>query len=105
MSKKVISRDEVLGGLGGRPARQANTTMTLIENRTAHLRTEAFVPAGYGLTETGTGASSQAYLEGDRHGPGAPNTAVYSRPRTVCRTMGDSGPPKSAGTGHAGPAL
>ena len=63
MSKKVISRDEVLGGLGGRPARQANTTMTLIENRTAHLRTESFVPAGYGLTETGTGASSQAYLE------------------------------------------
>ena len=63
MSKKLISRDEVLGGLGGRPARQANTTLTLIENRTAHLMTESFVPAGYGLTKTGTGASSQAYLE------------------------------------------
>jgi amino acid permease len=63
MSKKLISRDEVLGGLGGRPTRQANTTLTLIENRTAHLMAESFVPAGYGLTETGTVASSQAYLE------------------------------------------
>ena len=50
--KKLISRDEVLGGLGGRPTRQANTTLALIENRTAHLVTQAYVPAGFGLTET-----------------------------------------------------
>ncbi len=63
MAKKLISREEVLGGLGGRPTRQANTALTLIENRTAHLMAESFVPAGYGLTETGIGTSSQAYLE------------------------------------------
>ncbi len=62
-NKKLISRDEVLSGLGGRPTRQANTTMVLIENRTAHLVTQAFVPAGYGLTETADASRSQAYLE------------------------------------------
>lgn len=61
--KKLISRDEVLGGLGGRPTRQANTTLTLIENRTAHMVAQAYVPAGFGLTETAVGARSQAYLE------------------------------------------
>ena len=61
--KKLISRDEVLGGLGGRQTRQANTTMALIKNRTAHLVTQAFVPAGYGLTETAEASRSQAYLE------------------------------------------
>jgi len=63
MSKKLISRDEVLGGLGGRSKRQANTTLTLIENRTAHLMSESYVPAGYGLTETAVKTSSQAYLD------------------------------------------
>ncbi|HUS94087.1 MAG TPA: aromatic amino acid transport family protein [Patescibacteria group bacterium] len=61
--KKLISRDEVLAGLGGRPTRQANTTLALIENRTAHLVTQAYVPAGFGLTETAIGSRSQAYLE------------------------------------------
>ena len=64
MAKKtIISRDEVLGGLGGRPIKQAATTLALIENRTAQEVAEAQVPAGYGLVETGESTGSQAYLE------------------------------------------
>ena len=59
MDEKLISRDEVLGGLGGRPTRQANTTLTLIENRTAHLMSDSFVPAGYGLTGTAVKCQQQ----------------------------------------------
>lgn len=36
-AKKLLARDEVLGGLGGRATKQAHTLLALIENRTAHL--------------------------------------------------------------------
>ena len=61
--KKLISREEVLGGLGGRPTKQANTTLLLIENRTAQMVADAQVPDGYGLVETGASSGSQAYLD------------------------------------------
>ena len=61
--KNTISRDEVLRGLGGRPTKQATTTLALIENRTAREVAEAQVPAGYGLVATGESTGSLAYLQ------------------------------------------
>ena len=40
-TKKTISREEALAGLGGRANKQANTVLTLIESRTALLVTQA----------------------------------------------------------------
>lgn len=40
-AKKLLARDEVLGGLGGRATKQAHTLLALIENRTAHLVAQA----------------------------------------------------------------
>lgn len=61
--KNPISRDEVLAGLGGRHTKQANTTLALIESRTAHLVSQANLPPAFGLLESGKGAGSKAYLE------------------------------------------
>ena len=40
-TKKRLSREEVLGGLGGRATKQASVVLALIENRTAQMIAQA----------------------------------------------------------------
>ncbi|MFN8458239.1 MAG: hypothetical protein U0401_26910 [Anaerolineae bacterium] len=62
-SQKLISREEVLGGLGGRSTKQANTLLALIENRTARLAAQSQAPIAFIVTEKPLKARSQAFLE------------------------------------------
>lgn len=62
-TKKVISREEVLGGLRGRSTKQANTLLTLIENRTAHFMAQAQQPVELVLAEKAAENRSRAFLE------------------------------------------
>jgi hypothetical protein len=61
--EKLISRDEVLEGLAGRPAKQANTLLVLIENRTAYLVAQARQEAAQFLTPTVVEERNAAYLQ------------------------------------------
>jgi amino acid permease len=62
-SKKLISRQELLeGGLTGRVAKQANTLLALIENRTAYLVAQAQAPVELVLTEKAAETRSRAFL-------------------------------------------
>lgn len=62
-TKKPLSRDEVLGGLGGRAARQASTLLTLLENRTAQLAAQAHELANPALAVAATQHTRRVYLE------------------------------------------
>ncbi len=61
--EKIISRDEVLGGLSGRTRKQAHTLLTLIENRTARLAAQSQPALGFILAEKTLQARNQAFLE------------------------------------------
>lgn len=60
--KKNISRDEVLGGLGGRATKQAHTVLALIENRTAHLVAHAQQAANPALAVAATQTTPRTFL-------------------------------------------
>lgn len=60
--KKNISREEVLGGLGGRATKQAHTVLALIENRTAHLVAQAQQAANPALAVAATQTTPRAFL-------------------------------------------
>ena len=62
-TKKPLSRDEVLGGLGGRATKQANSVLALIENRTAQLVAQAHEIANPALAVMATSNTQRAYLE------------------------------------------
>lgn len=61
--KKLISREEVLGGMGGRLTKQASTLLSLIENRTAFLIEESQQITTMFLTERSAQQRHQAFLE------------------------------------------
>jgi amino acid permease len=61
-TKKPLSREEVLGGLGGRTAKQASTLLTLIENRTARCLAESQQAAARFTTATTDTERAQSYL-------------------------------------------
>ncbi len=61
--EKLISRDEVLGGLAGRPTKQANTLLALIENRTAYLVAQSRQEAAQFLTPAAVEERNAAYLQ------------------------------------------
>src|SRR5215212_8713277 len=60
--QKLISREEVLDGLGGRAVKQANIVLTLIENRTAHLVAQAQAVANTALAVAATQTPRRAFL-------------------------------------------
>jgi amino acid permease len=60
--KKPLSRDEVLGGLGGRATKQANAVLALIENRTAHLVAQSQQAANAAMAVAATQTTPRAYL-------------------------------------------
>ena len=60
--QKLISREEVLDGLGGRAVKQANMVLTLIENRTAHLVAQAQRVANTALAVAATQTPRHAFL-------------------------------------------
>lgn len=62
-SEKLISREEVLDGMGGRSTKRANTLLALIENRTARLATQSQAPIPFIWAEKTLKASNQAFLE------------------------------------------
>lgn len=62
-SEKLISREEVLGGMAGRSTKQANTLLALIENRTARLAAQSQAPIAFIVAEKNLKARSQAFLE------------------------------------------
>lgn len=63
-AKKLISRDEILGGgLRGRPTKQAGTLLSLIENRTAHLTTQSRQAMELYLTDEAAAERNLAFLE------------------------------------------
>jgi amino acid permease len=61
-AKKLISREEVLGGLGGRTTKQANTVLALIEQRTAHLVAQAQQVTDTALVASAAPSPRQAFL-------------------------------------------
>lgn len=63
MTTKRLSRDEALGGLGGRAAKQAHTLLALIENRTAQLIAQAQQVANPALAVAATQNTRRIYLE------------------------------------------
>jgi amino acid permease len=69
---KLISREEALGGLSGRAAKQASTLLILIENRTAYCVAQARQAMDEFLTETVAAERSQAYLTAIALGREAP---------------------------------
>ncbi|MEW5956857.1 MAG: hypothetical protein AB1801_03970 [Chloroflexota bacterium] len=62
-TKKLISREEVLGGMPGRSIKKANTLLTLIENLTARLMAQSQPPVGLILAETTLKERTQSFLE------------------------------------------
>ncbi|MEZ4862415.1 MAG: hypothetical protein R3C14_13950 [Caldilineaceae bacterium] len=62
-TKQRLSREEVLGGLGGRAAKQAHTLLALIENRTAQLVAQAHQVANPALAVAATQNTPRIYLE------------------------------------------
>ncbi len=62
-AKKLISREEALGGMAGRATKQASTLLTLIENRTAHCVIQAQQVGNYALTVAATQTPRRAFLE------------------------------------------
>lgn len=62
-TKKLISRDEVLGGLAGRTAKQAHALLALIENQTAHLVAQAEQAGAVALTIAAVRTPRQHFLE------------------------------------------
>ncbi len=61
-NKKNLSRDEVLGGLGGRATKQAHTVLALIESRTAHLVAQSQQATNAALAVAATQTTPRAYL-------------------------------------------
>ncbi|MFN8489936.1 MAG: hypothetical protein U0350_20285 [Caldilineaceae bacterium] len=61
--EKLLSREEVLGGLQGRSVKRAHTTLALIKNRTAWLVAQSEPPIGLILAENTLKARNQAFLE------------------------------------------
>lgn len=62
VNQKNISRNEVLGGLGGRTTKQAHTVLALIENRTAHLVAQAQQTANPALAVAATQSTPRTFL-------------------------------------------
>ncbi|MCX6045744.1 MAG: hypothetical protein NT075_11580 [Chloroflexi bacterium] len=62
-TKKLISREEALGGMAGRATKQASTLLTLIENRTTHCVSQARQVGNYALTIAATQTPRRAFLE------------------------------------------
>lgn len=60
--EKLLSREEVLGGLQGRSVKRAHTTLALIKNRTVWLVAQAEPPVGLILAENTLKARNQAFL-------------------------------------------
>ncbi len=60
--KKLLSRDEVLSGLGGRVNKPAHTALALIENRTAHLVAQAQQAGNPALAVAATQSRRQDFL-------------------------------------------
>jgi amino acid permease len=60
--RKLISREEVLEGLGGRVNKQAATVLALIEGRTSYLIAHAQQVANTALAVAATQSPNQAYL-------------------------------------------
>lgn len=61
--KKLISREEVLGGMPGRSIKKANTLLAAIENLTARLMAQSQPPVGLILAETTLQERNHAFLE------------------------------------------
>lgn len=61
--EKLLSREEVLGGLHGRSVKRAHITLALIKNRTAWLVAQAEPPVDLILAENTLKARNQAFLE------------------------------------------
>ena len=59
----LISRDEVLGGLAGRAAKQASGLLVLVEGQTAYLKAQAAQAMVPYLTEQVASERSRAFLE------------------------------------------
>jgi amino acid permease len=62
-TNKLISREEVLGGMSGRSTKQASTLLVLIENRTARLVAQSQAPLSFIWAEKTLKARNQAFLE------------------------------------------
>lgn len=62
-TKKLISRAEVLGGMGGRTAKQAHALVALIETRTAHLVAQAAQAGSVALTIAAVQTPRHDFLE------------------------------------------
>ncbi|MFN8444098.1 MAG: hypothetical protein U0175_25170 [Caldilineaceae bacterium] len=62
-TKKPISREEALAGLGGRANKQANTVLTLIENRTSLLVAQAQQAGNPALAVAAAQNTRRTYLE------------------------------------------
>lgn len=60
--QKLISREEVFKGLGGRAVKQATIVLTLIENRTAHLVAQAHGVANTALAIAAIQTPRHAFL-------------------------------------------
>lgn len=71
-TNKVISREEVLGGMRGKSIKQANTLLALIENRTAHFMAQAQQPVELILAEKVAETRSRAFLEAIAQGRDLP---------------------------------
>lgn len=61
--KKTLSREEVLGGMAGRVAKQASTVLVAIESRTAYLVAQSQQAMAQFLTEAAAKERSRAFLE------------------------------------------
>ena len=61
-AKKLISREEVLGGLSGKSTKRATTLLTLIENHTAYLASQSQQSVEYIFGEYHPKTRTQAYL-------------------------------------------
>ncbi len=61
-AKKLISREEVLGGLGGRTTKQANTVLALLEQRTARLIVQSQQVTDTALIVSAAPSPRQAFL-------------------------------------------
>ena len=61
-TKKRLSREEVLGGLGGRATKQASVVLALIENRTAQMIAQAHQLANPALAVAATQHAPQVFL-------------------------------------------
>lgn len=70
---KLISRQEALGGLTGRTAKQASTLLVLLENRTAYCASQANQAMDEFLTERVATERSRAYLAAMALGRAAPS--------------------------------